>query len=176
MYLIQVLQLKKLNFRKSHRSYYSQLPRIASFIGTSNQKDLLTDTTGSRRFLCIEVTENINCTKPDHARLYAQLKAELQQGERYWLTSEEEQEVQHHNRFFYKQVPEQEVFFHCFRLPENEEEGVQLSATEIFSRLQKKYPAALRGSNASKMGRLLVASGVKRIRSKYCNMYSVVPF
>ena len=173
--LKNLMQLKKLNFRKSHRSYYSQLPRIASFIGTSNQKDLLTDTTGSRRFLCIEVTENIDCTKPDHAQLYAQLKAELQQGERYWLTSEEELEVQHHNRFFYKQVPEQEVFFHCFRLPENEEEGVQLSATEIFCRLQKKYPAALRGSNANCMGKILMSLGVQRVRTRMGSMYSVVP-
>ena len=53
--LKNLMQLKKLTFRKSHRAYYSQLPRIASFIGTSNQKELLTDTTGSRRFLCIEV-------------------------------------------------------------------------------------------------------------------------
>ena len=173
--LKNLMQMKKLNFRKSHRNYYSQLPRIASFIGTSNQKDLLTDTTGSRRFLCMEVMENIDCTKPDYRQLYAQLKTELQNGERYWLTSEEEQEIQHHNRFFYKQSPEQEVFFRCFRLPESEEEGVQLSATEIFCQLQKKYPAAFRGNNASRMGKILVALGAKRIKTKLCNMYSVVP-
>ena len=45
--LKNLMQLKKLTFRKSHRAYYSQLPRIASFIGTSNQNELLTDTTGS---------------------------------------------------------------------------------------------------------------------------------
>ena len=31
--LKNLMQMKKLTFRKSHRSYYSQLPRIASFIG-----------------------------------------------------------------------------------------------------------------------------------------------
>ncbi len=30
---------------------------MASFIGTSNHKDLLTDPTGSRRYLCAEVKE-----------------------------------------------------------------------------------------------------------------------
>ena len=44
--LKNLMQMKKMTFRKSHRSYYSQLPRIASFIGTINQKELLTDTTG----------------------------------------------------------------------------------------------------------------------------------
>ena len=36
--LKNLMQLKNLTYRKSHRSYYSQLPRIASFIGTSNHK------------------------------------------------------------------------------------------------------------------------------------------
>ena len=150
--LKNLMQLKKLTFRKSHRSYYSQLPRIASFIGTSNQKELLTDTTGSRRFLCVEVKEKIDCTRPDYAQLYAQLKAELLAGERYWFTSEEEKEIQANNRPFYKALPEQEVFFKCFRLPEEGEKGIQLSATEIFCRIQKRFPAALRGGNVRAMG------------------------
>ncbi|MBQ4057053.1 MAG: hypothetical protein IJD32_08165 [Bacteroidaceae bacterium] len=91
--LKNLMQLRKLTFRKSQRSYYSQLPRIASFIGTSNQKELLTDTTGSRRFLCVEVKQKIDCSGIDHAQLYAQLKAELLNGERYWFTSEEEKEI-----------------------------------------------------------------------------------
>ena len=173
--LKNLMQLKKLNFRKSHRNYYSQLPRIASFIGTSNQKELLTDTTGSRRFLCVEVKGKIDCTKPDYAQLYAQLKAELLAGERCWFTSDEEKEIQENNRMFYKHSPEHDLFFKCFRIPEPGEEGFQLSATEIFCRLQKKFPAAFRGSNASCMGKMLMAMGVERVRSKYGSAYRVIP-
>ena len=172
--LKNLMQLKKLNFRKSYRSYYSQLPRIASFIGTSNQKELLTDTTGSRRFLCVEVKEKIDCTRPDYAQLYAQLKAELLAGERYWFTSDEEQDIQQNNKMFYKHSPEEDVFFRCFRLPEEGEEGVLLSPTEIFCRLQKRFPAAFRGSNASRMGKVLTALGVERIRTKYGTSYRVI--
>ena len=172
--LKNLMQLKKLTFRKSHRSYYSQLPRIASFIGTSNQKELLTDTTGSRRFLCVEVKKKIDCTRPDYAQLYAQLKAELLAGERFWFTSEEEKEIQEHNRFFYRQSPEQEIFFRCFRLPKEGEEAMLLSPTEIFCRLQKKYPAAFRGSNVVNMGRMLIGLGVERVRTRYGSAYRVV--
>ena len=173
--LKNLMQLKKLTFRKSHRSYYSQLPRIASFIGTSNQKELLTDTTGSRRFLCVEVKEKIDCTRPDYAQFYAQLKAELLAGERYWFTSEEEKEIQANNRPFYKALPEQEVFFKCFRLPEEGEKGIQLSATEIFCRIQKRFPAALRGGNVRAMGRILTAMGIPRMHTREGSMYQVVP-
>lgn len=173
--LKNLMQLKKLNFRKSHRSYYSQLPRIASFIGTSNQKELLTDTTGSRRFLCVEVKGKIDCTRPDYTQLYAQLKAELLAGERCWFTSEEEKEIQQNNRLFYKHSPEEDVFFKCFRMPQKSEEGVLLSPTEIFCQLQKKFPAAFRGSNASSMGKVLTSLGVERTRTKYGTSYRVVP-
>ena len=172
--LKNLMQLKKLTFRKSHRSYYSQLPRIASFIGTSNQKELLTDSTGSRRFLCVEVKGKIDCSRPDYAQLYAQLKAELLAGERFWFTSEEEKEIQEHNRFFYRQSPEQEIFFRCFRLPKEGEEAMLLSPTEIFCRLQKKYPAAFRGSNVVNMGRMLIGLGVERVRTRYGSAYRVV--
>ena len=173
--LKNLMQLKKLTFRKSHRNYYSQLPRIASFIGTSNQKELLTDTTGSRRFLCVEVAEKIDCTLPDYAQLYAQLKVELLKGERYWFTSEEEKRIQEHNRYFYKQSPEMDIFFRCFRLPKEGEEAILLSPTEIFCRLQKKFPAALRKSNASQMGKTLQALGVRSTHTRQGNAYLVVP-
>lgn len=173
--LKNLMQIKKPNFRKSHRNYYSQLPRIASFIGTSNQKGLLTDTTGSRRFLCVEVTEKIDCTPPDHVQLYAQLKAELLAGERYWFTSEEEALIQENNRAYYKLQPEEEVFFRCFRLPEESEDGLQLSATEIFCQLQKKYPAAFRSCNVKSMGKILLSLGVHRVRTRWGSMYRVIP-
>ena len=173
--LKNLMQLKKLTFRKSHRSYYSQLLRIASFIGTSNQKELLTDTTGSRRFLCVEVKKKIDCTRPDYLQLYAQLKAELLAGERYWFTSQEEKEIQEHNRYFYKQSPEMDIFLRCFRLPKEGEEAMLLSPTEIFCRLQKKYPAAFRSSNVVNMGRMLVGFGVERVRTRCGSAYRVVP-
>jgi len=173
--LKNLMQLKKLTFRKSHRAYYSQLPRIASFIGTSNQKELLTDTTGSRRFLCVEVKGKIDCTLPDYAQLYAQLKTELLNGERYWFTSEEERKIQEHNRMFYKFSPEQDVFFRCFRLPMEGEEGIQISSTEIFCKLQKRFPSAFRGRSISNMGRMLLAMGIERVRTRTGSYYRVVP-
>ena len=173
--LKNLMQLRKLTFRKAHRSYYSQLPRIASFIGTSNQKELLTDSTGSRRFLCVEVREKIDCSPIDHNQLYAQLKAELLAGERPWFSAEEEKEIQENNRAFYKQSPAQEIFFRCFRLPEGEEAGRLMTATEIFCRLQKKFPSALRNSNASQMGKALQTIGVKSVHTRTGNSYYVVP-
>ena len=48
-----------------------------------------------------------------------------------------------------------------------------LSPTEIFCRLQKKYPAAFRGSNVVNMGRMLIGLGVERVRTRYGSAYRV---
>ena len=65
------------------------MARVASFIGTSNRFDLLTDPTGSRRFYCQEVKRVIDCDTPlDYAQLYAQLLHEVQSGEITYSSSE----------------------------------------------------------------------------------------
>ena len=87
--LKNLMQMSDLNIRKAYQQSFRQLPRVASFIGTSNRFDLLTDPTGSRRFLCVEVERVIDCTHIEHDQIYAQLKAELLAGRRDWFTKEE---------------------------------------------------------------------------------------
>ncbi|WP_158608368.1 VapE domain-containing protein, partial [Alloprevotella sp. OH1205_COT-284] len=98
--LKNLLQLPRICRRRAYRQQYLSLSRTASFIATSNEVQLLTDLTGSRRFLCIEVVAPIDCSDIDHAQLYAQLRAELSAGLPTHLTREEEAELQAHNRAF----------------------------------------------------------------------------
>ena len=171
--LKNLMQMKKVNYRKCFKAYYSDLPRIASFIGTSNEKSLLTDETGSRRFLCIEVEKPIDCSPIDYPQLYAQLKFELESGKRYWLTKEEELEIQEHNQDFYKQSTEEEVFFKVFRLPNEGEPFVKMTASSIFDMLQKRYPALMRGANVRQFGKVLCHIGVKKTRTNQGSIYEV---
>ena len=172
--LKNLMQMTTLTFRRAHRPAFSHLPRIASFIGTSNMTDLLTDPTGSRRFLCAEVDDKIDCTPPDHAQLFAQLKAELAGGERYWFSEEEEKEIQHSNRNFYKMPAEQELFLRCFRMPQEGELSKPYTTTDLFNYLQKHYPAAMRGVTPNRLGRMMVALGIQRVHTEYGNVYRLV--
>lgn len=53
-FLKHLLQKPVANLRKPYGTTIQEMRRYASFIGTSNLKDLLTDPSGSRRFICIE--------------------------------------------------------------------------------------------------------------------------
>ena len=175
--LKNLMQASALNIRKAYKRSASTLPRIASFIGTSNREDLLVDRTGSRRFLCVSLEHAIDCTTPiEHEQLYAQLKAELLSGERSWFNKEEEQAIQRHNALFYKHVPEEEVFRLCFRFATEEDEPQEvltLSATQLFERMKSAHPSAMRGMTAYSLSRILPQLG-ERVHTAKGNVYRVV--
>lgn len=172
--LKNLMQMPSLNMRKAYRKNLCQLPRIASFIGTSNRKDLLTDPTGSRRFICIEVESMIDCTGINHDQIYAQLKHELLSGERYWFTTEEETDIQLHNKKFYRIMPEEEIFRSHFRAAAPDEPCELLSLADILEVLREHHKGLLRNINLAHFGSALVASGVERLHTREGNRYRVI--
>ena len=175
--LKNLMQASALNIRKAYKRSASALPRIASFIGTSNREDLLVDRTGSRRFLCVSLEHAIDCVTPvEHEQLYAQLKAELLSGERSWFNKEEEQAIQQHNALFYKHIPEEEVFRLCFRFATQEDhpqEVLTLSATQLFERMKSAHPSVMRGMTVYSLSRILPRLG-ERVHTAKGNVYRVV--
>ena len=142
--------------RKPYGSTIQEVRRYASFIGTSNQMDLLTDPSGSRRFICIEVTAPIDTNVTiNYKQLYAQAMDAIYKGERYWLNDEDEAILKETNRDF-EQVSPLEQLFHCyFRVTEEEREGEWLTAMEIFNYLQQKTRDKLSVSKIGHFGRSL---------------------
>ena len=175
--LKNLMQASALNIRKAYKRSASALPRIASFIGTSNREDLLVDRTGSRRFLCVSLEHAIDCVTPvEHEQLYAQLKAELLSGERSWFNKEEEQAIQQHNALFYKHIPEEEVFRLCFRFASQEDHPqkvLTLSATQLFERMKSAHPSVMRGMTVYSLSRILPRLG-ERVHTAKGNVYRVV--
>jgi predicted P-loop ATPase len=173
--LKNLLQEQALNVKRAYAHSETHLHRIASFIGTSNRRDLLVDPTGSRRFICVELQKQIDCETPiEYPQLYAQLKEEVLGGERTYFTKEEEREIQQSNRLYYRSSPEIEAFHRHFRMASHGDEGAEfLTASEIFKRLQKRERAVMRGVTPAKLARLLPDIGTK-VRQNLCNGYYVV--
>jgi len=175
--LKNLMQMSALNIRKAYRQSHEPLHRIASFIGTSNLETLLVDRTGSRRFLCVKLEHPIDCSTPiDHAQLYAQLKEELLQGERYWFNKEEEAAIRRNNAIFYKHIPEEELFNNVFRFAtaEDKEEDIRLlNAAQIFEAMKQAHPAVMRGMTVYSLSRVLPQLA-ERIHTVKGNVYRVV--
>lgn len=174
-FLKHLLQKPAATLRKPHGTTIQEVRRYASFIGTSNRKDLLTDPTGSRRFICIEVTAPIETNVTiDYRQLYAQAMSLIYKGERYWLDDEDESVLREENRDF-ELVSPLEQLYHCyFSSAENDEEGEWLTVMEIFNYLQTKTRDRLSVSKLSPFGRTLQKLEVPYKKSKRGTLYHVV--
>lgn len=92
--------------RKLYSNNIVDVRRYANFIATTNQLDVLSDPTGSRRFICVEVEGLIDVESPvNYNQMYAQALAELRSGFTYWLTKEDEKRLEEQNSKFRQVSP-----------------------------------------------------------------------
>ncbi|GAA6356981.1 BT4734/BF3469 family protein [Parabacteroides distasonis] len=174
-FLKHLLQKPVVNVRKPHATQVESVKRYASFIATSNHTDLLGDPSGSRRFICIEVKGLIDNAQPiDYLQLYAQAVAALNNNERYWLTHEEEVSQMQANEAFQQRPLFEDLFFQYYRPASHKEEGLKISAGEIYLSLQKKSGVKLPMSNVSVFGRFLKKIGLKTQLASRGRLYLVV--
>ena len=172
--LKNLMQMPSLRVRKAYARNATTLPRIASFIGTSNTPHLLTDTTGSRRFLCVELTEMIDVDTPiAYEQLYAQCIHLLNGGERHHFTAEEVADIELRNRAYRHIPPVEEYCMKYFRQPREGEVPLLLSAAEIYEELHQRHPRLMRGVNEQNFGALLREWGFERVEHRHRRVYRV---
>ena len=136
-YLVSTADLK---YRPPYGKAYSEHRRFASFIGTTNEMMPLTDPSGARRFICVTVEGDVDFRTPiDYPQLYAQLLHEIHNGERYWPTREQEQQLIQRN-FSYQEVSGLgEMLMSVLQRPTDGEEGQWMSLKEISALLKKSF-------------------------------------
>lgn len=174
-FLKHILQKAVVNARLPYQSANRSLRRYATFIATSNNFDLLTDPTGSRRFICVEVKGVIDYVQPvDYEQLYAEAKELLRRGERFWFTHEEEALITENNKDFLQQPAEEQLFLRYFRIAEDLETAKPLLASEILDIIAEKHS----GFNITKtmilnFGKLLKRNNVPNKRMARGTCYYV---
>ncbi len=131
-------------------------PRHASFVGTTNHPGILSDYTGSRRFLCNEVTGPINCDfQMDYPQLYAQAWTLIMEGTRHYFDREDCKRLQDHNLPFMQTDADMELFYEYYRKPEEGEKGVHLSAAQLAAYIRVQTGVNVSKKMIQKLGRNL---------------------
>ena len=170
-YLKNIIQVKDVSLNRAYTGYFSNLPRIASFIGTSNRMDLLTDPTGSRRFICILIEAMIDNSPIEYDQLYAELKWLVDAGERTYLTHQEEEELQRHNRPFQRCSPSLNLFNEQFKACEHDH-GKWMTINDIVAQLTKKRSVA-HLINPFVLAKELTLIGIRKEHRRDGNYYYV---
>lgn len=175
-FLKHILQKSDIKMRKLYDSQVQCRHRYATFIGTTNDPTPLTDTTGSRRFLCIRTTGVIDTHSPiDYEQLYAQILYEVRDGQPTHFTKAEEKRIQQKNAEFQQFDVLEEIFFDIYHLPKKGEEIKYLSAAHLLARMrQESSGVRIDASSIQRLSRMLLNRGFQRRHTRIQNEFAVV--
>ena len=135
----------------------------------------MTDTSGSRRYIGVEVTGVIDVVRPvDYEQLYAQAMAALYHNERYWFDEKEEAIMTEANQEFEQSPLIEQLFLVYYRVADDEEEGEWILAADILQRIQKASKMKFSSGQVNYFGRILQRLGVKSYRKTRGVYYHVV--
>ena len=168
-----VMTMPPINERADYAHYHENRPHLASFCGTGNNVQFLSDPTGTRRWLPFEV-ENIDSpmSSPfNYEGIYSQAYALYRQGFRYWFDRNEILRLSQHNQQFETARSEHELIDEYFRQPVGIEGGEYLPASVI---LQLVGGTSMKDINATKLGRALTAMGFESKMTRGIRRYRVV--
>ena len=172
-YLISTPTVK---MRMPYQASISNRHRYASFVATTNNVKPLKDLTGSRRYLCIKVTDNIDFTSPvEYEQLYAQLVAEIAAGERYFFNDDENMKIMDDNRPFVAISDIEPIIDSLFRKPYPNEMPEELAIPEIIDIIRRYYKLiGYDKKSLANLGRLLSNRGFEVRKTNKCMKYKMV--
>ena len=135
-----LLSSSDVKFRPPYGKTIKLYRRYTSFIGTTNQLKPLVDPTGSRRFVCVGVTGNINFEDNlYHEQLFAQALHLFTNGERFWLNDDEIATLIQENEPYQHLNDLVEMIGETFRSPNDDEKGKWWSLGDISALLTSRY-------------------------------------
>lgn len=176
-FLKNVIQLPSIKAKRPYGTHLEELPRKASFIATSNMTDILSDPSGNRRFIGIELTAPIDTSRvPDHRQLFAQALQLLRNGSRSWFDKAETEQIMLWNRRYEIQEPADQYFSLCFSVANDplDPSAEWLSTAEIFDVIKQKVGSSLLVNTLIAFGRKLAnMPGMRRRKCETCTRYLV---
>ena len=169
------LTMPSIDERAAYAHFHEHRQHIASFCGTGNNVQFLSDETGNRRWLPFEI-EQIRSPRDhpfNYAGIYAQAYALYQEGFRYWFSQEDIRQLSAHNRAFETPKSAHEQISKYLRKPRAGEPGQFVSATDILQMVGSNPVLRL---TANLVGRAMTDLGFERVRSHGERGYVVVPY
>ena len=180
----ELITRPEIRIRRPYGRNSENLPHRASFIAAVNSRQILTDPTGSRRYLC----SNVNSLDYQHTvdidGAIAQAYSLYKSGFKFWFDKDEIRELTERNEDFMSKSVEEELI-EIWLEPVTMEEwnsknkymggmNIQLmTATQIAMKIMEKAKLTLGDNTIVKIGKVLHKLGYTRVRKKNNYFYLV---
>ena len=157
-FLKNVIQLPSVKIKRPYGKHVEEFRRYASFIATTNEVSVLNDPTGSRRFICVNLTAPVRTDyRPNYDALYGQACHIVKHRTmKWWFTADEVQQVMAHNAEYVVLPPAVQYFLDHYEPAVDTTDGQWLSPTAIYHNLCQIPGNNLTPNGESHLGRYLL--------------------
>jgi hypothetical protein len=180
----ELITRPKSRIRRPYGRNSESMAHLASFIAGVNHEQILTDISGTRRYLCSNIVSIDYQHKVDIDKCMAQAYALFQSGFRFWFNQDEIKELTMHNEDFLSKSVEEELISTWFVKVTREEwknrfkfadsqSYMLLSSTDIAIKLMEKARFNLLDSSIIKIGRIMKSMEFIRMRQEDKRVYIV---
>jgi hypothetical protein len=165
-----IMTLPSVKVRRPYDRLPQDMIRRASFVGSINNSDFLNDPTGSRRFLVFEIENVLDFQKIDMDKVYSQVKYLLADGEQFWFSEQEINEITEKNKKHTLRTYEHELVNEMCK-PGNDN---WYTSTQLAEQIQMRRPSfKVDKASVRNIGYALTHEGFKKKASKGYTKYSI---
>jgi len=171
----EIITKSAIRIRRAYGHHIEALTRRASFMGSVNSSQFLTDTTGSRRFLCFEATTINYNHNLDLKLVYSQAYELYKQGFRYYFDRDEISAITQSNEQFQINSAEEELLLTYFQKIPLAEATRFLTAANILTRISEhaKNTISINPGSIIRIGKALKKFGFEKRKSNSLYLWAV---
>ena len=171
----EIITKSAIRMRRAYGHHIEAFTRRASFMGSVNSSQFLTDSTGSRRFLCFEILSINYQHTIDLQMVYAQAYDLFQQGFKFYFDKEEIDAISESNEQFQINTVEEELLLTYFQKVPLSEAASFLSAAQILNLITERTHVNIVTSPGSviRLGKALKKFGFEKRKSNGLFLWAI---
>lgn len=170
----EIITKAGIRIRRPYGYTAETMPRRASFAGSVNGKEFLSDTTGSRRFLCFDATKIDYRHSISLDDVYAQAIKLFQSGFQHWFSQADIELINKNNEQYRTMSIEEELLLANFEPCAIEEADYYYSTTELLNWFSQKVKINVTEGAKQKMGKALRSNGFHRLKKQGRYVYALL--
>lgn len=169
----EMITKASIRMRRPYGYSTETMPRRASFAGSVNGKEFLSDTTGSRRFLCFEAMAIYYKHKVPLHGVFAQALHLFQNGFQFWFSPSDVDAINKNNEQYRFMPVEEELLLAHFEPCEVENADYLFSTTELVNWFSNKVKMNVSDAAKQKVGKALRANNFLRVKRQDRYVYAL---
>jgi predicted P-loop ATPase len=170
----ELITKAKIKIRRPYGRNPENLPRRASFIGSINEDEFLTDLTGNRRFLCFKVMSIDYNDTINHFGVFSQAFELYKSGFKFYFDGKEIDKLNARNEKFRQKSPIEEIVMSRYKpATDIKEARYYLNSAELLTKLNDESKVQMSTTNHIQLGKVLKSLGFMKVKKKGSYKYAV---